>query len=102
MQKQRQVVQKFDLNLKLYGEKSKLILGSSMISSRITWLVIVSKNTQCIPALKRRNGSGVAQSEFEKADELNAQFTEVFTKTEHNQVPLLGRSAPIHGRNCCY
>ena len=34
MQKQRrQVVQKLDLNLKLYGEKSKLILGSSMTST---------------------------------------------------------------------
>ena len=41
-----------------------------------------------------RNGSGVAQSEFEKGDEFNGQFTDVFTKTEHIQVPLLDRSAP--------
>ena len=40
---------------------------------------------------KKRNGSGVAQSEFEKADEFNGQFT----KTQRNQVPLLDRSAPF-------
>ena len=40
---------------------------------------------------KMRNGSGVAQSEFEKADEFNGQFTDVFIKTEHNQAPLLDR-----------
>ena len=31
---------------------------------------------------------------FEKADEFNGQFTDVFTKTVHTQVPLLDRSAP--------
>ena len=53
------------------------------------------KDTQGIPPLKKRNGGGVAQSEFEKADEFNGQLTDVFTKTEHNQVPLLDRSAPF-------
>ena len=47
------------------------------------------KDTLGIPSLKKRNGSGVAQSEFEKADEFNGQFTDVFTKTEHNQAPRL-------------
>ena len=61
--------------------------------------MIVSKKTPKVPPLKGRNGSAVAQSEFEKADELNAQFTEVFTKTEHNQVPLLDRSAPFMEEN---
>ena len=46
-------------------------------------------------AVIRRSRSGVAQSEFEKADEFNGQFTDVFTKTEHNQVPFLKRSAPF-------
>ena len=41
------------------------------------------------------NGGGVAQSDVEKADEFNGQFTDVFTKTEHSQVPLLDRSAPF-------
>ena len=49
------------------------------------------------PPLKKRNGGGVAQSESEKAAEFNGQFTDVFTKSEYNQVPLplLDRSAPF-------
>ena len=43
----------------------------------------------------KRNGGGVAQSESEKAAEFNGQFTDVFTKFEYNQVPLLDRSAPF-------
>ena len=53
------------------------------------------KDTQGIPPLKKRQGSGLAQSDFEKASEFNGQFTDVFTKSEHNQVPLLDRSAPF-------
>ena len=45
--------------------------------------------------LKKRQGSGLAQSDFEKASEFNGQFTDVFTKSEHSQVPLLDRSAPF-------
>ena len=37
----------------------------------------------------------VAQSDSEKAAEFNGQFTDVFTKSEHNQVPLLDKSAPF-------
>ena len=36
-----------------------------------------------------------AQSESEKAAEFNGQFTDVFTKSEYSQVPLLDRSAPF-------
>ena len=53
------------------------------------------KDTQGIPPLKKRNGSGIAQSEFEKAEEFNGQFSDVFTKSEYKQVPLLDRSAPF-------
>ena len=53
------------------------------------------KDAQGIPPLKKRNGSGVAQSESEKAAEFNGQFTDVFTKSEYSQVPLLDRSAPF-------
>ena len=53
------------------------------------------KDTQGIPPLKKRQGSGLAQSAFEKASEFNGQFTDVFTKSEHSQVPLLDRSAPF-------
>ena len=53
------------------------------------------ENTQGIPPLKRKNGKGVAQSNLEKAKEFNGQFTDVFNKNEHTQVPLLDRSAPF-------
>ena len=53
------------------------------------------KDTQGIPTLKRKNGNGVAQSDFEKAVEFNGQFTDVFNKNEHTQVPLLDRSVPF-------
>ena len=45
--------------------------------------------------LKRKNGKSVAQSDLEKAEEFNGQFTDVFNKNEHTQVPLLDRSAPF-------
>ena len=53
------------------------------------------KDTQGIPPLKRKNGKGVAQSDLEKAEEFNGQFTDVFNKNEHTQVRLLDRSAPF-------
>ena len=53
------------------------------------------KDTQGIPPLKKRQGSGLAQSDFEKASEFNGQFTDVFTKSEHSQVPLLDRLDPF-------
>ena len=45
--------------------------------------------------MKKRNGSGIAQSEFEKAEEFNGQFSDVFTISEYKQVPLLDRPAPF-------
>ena len=51
------------------------------------------KDTQGIPPLKRRNGSGLA--ELEKAEEFNGQFTDVFNKREHTQVPFPNHSAPF-------
>ena len=53
------------------------------------------KDAQCILSLKRRNGNGVAELELEQADEFNGQFTYVFNKNEHSQVPLPNRSAPF-------
>ena len=50
------------------------------------------KDTQGIPPLKRKNGKGVAQTDLEKAEEFIGQFTDVFNKIEHTQVPLLDRS----------
>ena len=51
------------------------------------------KETQGIPPLRRKNGKSVAQSDLEKVEEFNGQFTDVFNKNEHTQVPLLNRSA---------
>ena len=53
------------------------------------------KDAQGITPLKKRNGGDVAQSESEKAAEFNGQFTDVFTKSEYSQLPLLDRSAPF-------
>ena len=53
------------------------------------------KDTQGIPPLKRKNGKGVAQSDLGKAEEFSRQITDVFSKNEHTQVPLLNRSAPF-------
>ena len=53
------------------------------------------KDTQGIPPLKRKNGKGVAHSDLEKAKEFNGQFTDVFSKNEHTQVPLLDRPVPF-------
>ena len=52
------------------------------------------KDNQGIPPLKRRNGNGLAESETEQAEEFNGQFTDVFSKTLENEVPLLEKSAP--------
>ena len=53
------------------------------------------KETHGIHPLKKKNGSGIAQPDFEKAGKFNGQSTDVFTKTVHNQVPVLDRSAPF-------
>ena len=45
--------------------------------------------------MKKRQGSGIAQSDIEKASEFNGQLTDLFIKTEHRQVPLLDRLAPF-------
>ena len=37
----------------------------------------------------------ILMDELEQADEFNGQFTDVFNKNEHSQVPLPNRSAPF-------
>ena len=57
------------------------------------------KSNQCIPLLKRRGGICVKDSEIEQAEEFtkefNGQFTDMFNKNEHSEVPFLSRSAPF-------
>ena len=71
------------------------LVGDVKANSRDFYQYINSqkKDTQGIPSLKRKNGKGVAHSDLEKAEEFNDQFTDVFNKNEHTQVPLLDRSA---------
>ena len=45
------------------------------------------KDMQGIPPLKRRNGSSLAESGLEQADEFNSQFTDVFNKSR--SVPIM-------------
>ena len=49
------------------------------------------KDNQGIPPLKKRNGSGLAETE--QAEEFNGQYTDVFSKTSESEVPLLEKSA---------
>ena len=53
------------------------------------------KDNQGIPPLKRRGGTGITASETEQAEEFNGQFTGVFNKSDHIEVPFLSRSAPF-------
>ena len=53
------------------------------------------KGNQGIPPLKRRGGTGITASEIEQAKEFNGQFTDVFNKNDHIEVPFLSRSAPF-------
>ena len=52
------------------------------------------KDNQCIPPLKRRGGTDITVSESEQAEEFNGQFTDMFNKSDHSEVPFLSRSAP--------
>ena len=62
------------------------------------WYInIQKKDNQGILPLKRRGGTGNTASEIEQAEEFNGQFTDVFNKSNHSEVPFLSRSAPFHG-----
>ena len=59
-------------------------------------LIVKRKNhTQSGLPLKRRNGSGLAESDLEQAEEFNGQFTDVLSKSKYTQVPLPNRLAPF-------
>ena len=53
------------------------------------------KITTINPPLKRRGGTGITASEIEQTEEFNDQFTDVFNKSDHSEVPFLSRSAPF-------
>ena len=45
--------------------------------------------------LKRRGETGITASEIEQAEEFNGQFTDVFNKNDHSEVPFLSRLVPF-------
>ena len=47
------------------------------------------------PPLKKRNGSGLAESDFKKLVNSTVSLRMCSQKTEHSQVPLLNRKAPF-------
>ena len=51
------------------------------------------KDSQRIPPLKKRDVSGLAESESDQAEEFSGQFTDVFTQSRFNEAPLIDRSA---------
>ena len=61
------------------------LVGDVKVNPRDFYRYINSwkKDTQSIPPLKKKNGKGVAQSDLEKAEEFNGQFTDVLNKNEH-------------------
>ena len=52
------------------------------------------KDSQVIPLLKKRDGSGLVESESDQAEEFNGKITDVFTQIMFNEASLLDRSAP--------
>ena len=70
--------------------KERKILETSIGTS-----IVRKKDNQGIAPLKRRGGTGITASEIEQAEEFNGQFTDVFNKNDHSEVPFLSRSAPF-------
>ena len=56
---------------------------------------IVRKRHPRYSTPEKEDWKGVSQWDLEKAEEFNGQFTDVFNKNEHTQIPLLDRSAPF-------
>ena len=57
--------------------------------------LIVRKRHPRYSTPEKEEWKGFAPSNLEKAEEFNGQFTDVFNKNEHTQVPFLDRSAPF-------
>ena len=70
------------------------LVGDVKVNPRDFYRYINSqkKDTQGIPPPAKEEWKG---SHLEKSEEFNGQFTGVFNKNEHTQVPLLDRSAPF-------
>ena len=63
----------------------------------ISTSIVGKKTINVFRPLKRRGGTGITASEIELAEEFNGQFTDVFNKNDHSEVPFLSRFGPFHG-----
>ena len=66
-----------------------------ILETSIGTTIVRKKDNQGFPPLKIRGGTGITDSELEQAEEFFVQFTDVFNKNEHSDVPFLSRSAPF-------
>ena len=73
------------------------LVGDVKANPRVFYRYINSqkKDNQGIPPLKRRGGTGITASETDRFEEFNGQFTDVFNKNDHSEVPFLSRSVPF-------
>ena len=70
-------------------------LGDELYPIRVKGKYDTQIQHQGVPSLKRRKGTGITASEIEQTEEFNGQFTDVFNKNDHGEVPFLIRSAPF-------
>ena len=63
-------------------KRCKSTIYSCLESTRHCWIIQLLE-------VKKKNGKGVVQSDLKKAEKSNGQFTDLFSKNEHTQVPLL-------------
>jgi hypothetical protein len=71
------------------------MIGNIKENSKRFWkyISLKKKDTQSIPPLNTKQGT-TAESDVDKAEALNDQFTGVFTKKTDDQFPLLERKIP--------
>ena len=69
------------------------LVGDVKANPRDFYWYISSQKKKIIKV--RRGGTGIKASEIEQAEEFNGQFTYVFNKSDHSEVPFLSRSAPF-------
>ena len=68
---------------------------TTMMARKNQAALAVCAQTKVIFPFKGRGKTGITASEIEQAEEFNGQFTDVFNKSDHNEVPFLSRSAPF-------
>ena len=71
-----------------------LVTSGQTLESSIGMRIARGKITKESHPLKKRDGSGLAESESDQAEAFNGRFTDVFTQSRFNEAPLLDRSAP--------